>query len=139
MYTSGQFYHSLQYECLTYLGGWKGVGRLISDRMSYRNHYMCSGEATSIMKSTNIFSLVIRANISLWNRGLCKIIFIKYCMFSNLFILSFKTTVQINIWIMQFIYFSRPKIELRTEQCNTMIYILYIQFKEKNTSFVIHK
>jgi len=25
------------------------VGRLISDRMSYRNHYMCSGEATSII------------------------------------------------------------------------------------------
>ena len=22
-------------------------GRLISDRMSYKNHYMCSGEATS--------------------------------------------------------------------------------------------
>ena len=45
--SSGQFY-SLQYESLTYLGGWLGVGRLIkSDRMSYRNHYMCSGEATS--------------------------------------------------------------------------------------------
>ena len=26
------------------------MGRLISDRMSYRNHYMCSGEATSVMK-----------------------------------------------------------------------------------------
>ena len=24
------------------------MGRLISDRMSYRNHYMCSGEATII-------------------------------------------------------------------------------------------
>ena len=24
------------------------MGRLIRDRMSYRNHYMCSGEATSI-------------------------------------------------------------------------------------------
>ena len=24
------------------------MGRLISDKMSYRNHYMCSGEATSI-------------------------------------------------------------------------------------------
>ena len=23
------------------------MGRLVSDRMSYRNHYMCSGEATS--------------------------------------------------------------------------------------------
>ena len=23
------------------------MGRLISDRMSYRNHYMCSGHATS--------------------------------------------------------------------------------------------
>ena len=43
---SGQFY-SPQYESLTYLGGWQGVGRLVSDRMSYRNHYMCSGEATS--------------------------------------------------------------------------------------------
>ena len=48
MYTSdpgGQFY-SLLYESSTYLGGQQGVGRLISDRMSYRNHYMCSGEAT---------------------------------------------------------------------------------------------
>ena len=44
--SSGQFY-SPQYESLKYLGGWKGVGRSISDRMSYRNHYMCSGEATS--------------------------------------------------------------------------------------------
>ena len=25
------------------------VGRFISDRMSYRNHYMCSGEATSMI------------------------------------------------------------------------------------------
>ena len=24
--------------------------RSISDRMSYRNHYMCSGEATSLLK-----------------------------------------------------------------------------------------
>ena len=50
MYTSdpsGQFY-SLQYESSTYLRGWWGMGRLISDRMSYRNHYMCSGEATSV-------------------------------------------------------------------------------------------
>ena len=49
MYTSdpsGQFY-SLQYESLTYLKGWLGVGRLISDRMSYRNDYMCSSKATS--------------------------------------------------------------------------------------------
>ena len=44
--SSGQFY-SLRYESLTYLGGWQGVGRSISDRMSYKNHYMCSGEATS--------------------------------------------------------------------------------------------
>ena len=27
-----------------------GGGRLISGRISYRNHYMCSGEATSIIK-----------------------------------------------------------------------------------------
>ena len=56
MYTSdpsGRF-HSLQYESSTYLRGWYGVGRLISDRMSYRNHYMCSGEATStIYRITN--------------------------------------------------------------------------------------
>ena len=45
-YSSGQFY-SLLCESLTNLGGWQGVGRLISNRMSYRNHYMCSGEATS--------------------------------------------------------------------------------------------
>ena len=28
-------------------GGQWAVGRSISDRLSYRNHYMCSGEATS--------------------------------------------------------------------------------------------
>ena len=44
--SSGQFY-SPQYESLMYFGGCLGVGRLISDRLSYRNHYMCSGEATS--------------------------------------------------------------------------------------------
>ena len=27
------------------------MGILISDRISYRNHYMCSGEATSIDKN----------------------------------------------------------------------------------------
>ena len=43
--SSGQFY-SLEYESLTYLGGWQGMGRSISDMMSYKNHYMCSGEAT---------------------------------------------------------------------------------------------
>ena len=49
MYTSNpssQFY-SLQCESSMYLQGWWEVGRLISDRMSYRTHYMCSGEATS--------------------------------------------------------------------------------------------
>ena len=25
------------------------MGRLISDRVSYKNHYMCSGEATSVI------------------------------------------------------------------------------------------
>ena len=44
--SSGQFY-SLEYESLTYVGGWQGMGRSISDRMSYRNHFMCSGEAAS--------------------------------------------------------------------------------------------
>ena len=39
--------YQLQYECLTYLGGQQGVGRSISNRLSYRNHYMCSGKATS--------------------------------------------------------------------------------------------
>ena len=34
--SSGQFY-SLQYEPLTYLGGWYGVGRSISDKLFYRN------------------------------------------------------------------------------------------------------
>ena len=28
------------------------MGRLISDRMSYRNHYICSGEATSVLYFT---------------------------------------------------------------------------------------
>ena len=44
------------------------MGRSISDRMSYRNHYMCSGEATSIIKDiikilskrlTFLFSIVL--------------------------------------------------------------------------------
>ena len=51
MYTgasSGQFY-SLQYESLSYLGGLSGVEGSISDRMSYKNHYMCSGEATIVV------------------------------------------------------------------------------------------
>ena len=57
MYTGATFYSigqfcSLQYESLTYLGGWLRVGRLISDRMSYRNQYMCSGKATSKDYST---------------------------------------------------------------------------------------
>ena len=30
------------------------MGRLIGDRMSYRNHYMCSGEATSHYQSTSL-------------------------------------------------------------------------------------
>ena len=51
---SGQFY-SLQYESLTYLGGWQGVVRW----MSYRNHYMCSGEATSIyLKQQDVIECV---------------------------------------------------------------------------------
>ena len=52
--SSGQFY-SLQYESLTYLGGWyRGwVWRSIRDRMSYRNQYMCSGEATSFLLRLN--------------------------------------------------------------------------------------
>ena len=29
------------------------MGRSISDRLSYRNHYMCSGEATSIYKHSH--------------------------------------------------------------------------------------
>ena len=53
--SSGEFY-SVQYESLTYLGGWEGVGRSIRDRMSYRNHYMCSCEATS-MKKNNTHSV----------------------------------------------------------------------------------
>ena len=30
------------------------MGRLISDRMSDKNHYMCSGEATSIIKRKRV-------------------------------------------------------------------------------------
>ena len=30
------------------------MGRSISDRMSYRNHYMCSGEATSNTNTNEI-------------------------------------------------------------------------------------
>ena len=36
------------------------MGRLISDRMSYRNHYMCSGEATSLYKSKNVFLMCLK-------------------------------------------------------------------------------
>ena len=32
----------------------RGVGRLISDRLSYKNHYMCSGEATSLFNSSSL-------------------------------------------------------------------------------------
>jgi len=48
MYTcdpSGQFY-SLQYERIWEVSRGR-VGSSISDRMSNRNHFMCSGEATS--------------------------------------------------------------------------------------------
>ena len=31
------------------------MGRLISNRMSYRNHYMCSGKATSQYCSTTFY------------------------------------------------------------------------------------
>ena len=56
--SSGQFY-SLLYESLTYLGGWQGVGISISERLSYRNHYMCSGEATSeILIQFNLLDLI---------------------------------------------------------------------------------
>ena len=34
---------------------WGGRGVIISDRMSYRNHYMCSGEATSRILSDKLF------------------------------------------------------------------------------------
>ena len=33
----------------------RGVGRLISDMMSYRNHYMCSDEATSYLNVNKSF------------------------------------------------------------------------------------
>ena len=52
--SSGQFYF-LQYESLTYLeAAWWGMERSISDRMSYRNHYMCGGEATSEYYNTSV-------------------------------------------------------------------------------------
>ena len=35
------------------------MGRLISDRMSYRNHYMCSGEATSLSIKAAVCQSVI--------------------------------------------------------------------------------
>ena len=36
------------------------MGRIISDRMSYRNHYMCSGGATSLYN--------FRLNISIFGQ-----------------------------------------------------------------------
>ena len=46
------------------------VGRSIRDRMSYRNHYICSGEATSkyYIDTFDIFCLV------LYNENVCLII-----------------------------------------------------------------
>ena len=55
--SSGQFY-SPQYESLTYFGSWQGVGRSINGRMSYRNHYMCSSEATSMVRKVKPFRMV---------------------------------------------------------------------------------
>ena len=78
MYTcdpSGQSY-SLQYESSTYLGGWYGVGRLISDRLTYRNHYMCSGEATSTSGSVTIGRVRVTAPLPLSKLGFD---FIFYC------------------------------------------------------------
>ena len=54
--SSGQSF-SLQYESLTYLGGWQRAGRSISDRMSYRNNYMCNTQ-----KQINIYFVYMRSN-----------------------------------------------------------------------------
>ena len=40
------------------MGGWLRVGGLIIDKMSYRNHYMCSGEATRYYE-INIVALTV--------------------------------------------------------------------------------
>ena len=48
-------------------GGLYGVGRLISDRMSYRNHYMCSGQATSTYINSKAFEFC--KTFKLRNRG----------------------------------------------------------------------
>ena len=59
MYTSdpsSQFY-SLQYESSTYLGGWYGVGRLISGRLSYRKVSRCPFDNHSIIIKTTILFL----------------------------------------------------------------------------------
>ena len=40
--------------------------RLISDRMSYRNHYMCSGEANSIILfHLNLSYIIIYSDIAI--------------------------------------------------------------------------
>ena len=61
-------FSSLQYESLKYLGGWQGVERSISDSMSYKNHYMCSGEASSIDNNGNNFYNYCEIYIYQWLR-----------------------------------------------------------------------
>ena len=39
---------SMNLQCIWEVG--RGRGRLISNRMSYRNHYMCNGEVTCILQ-----------------------------------------------------------------------------------------
>ena len=41
------------------------LGRLISDRMSYKNHYMCSGKATSIVLYNQMFSTNTNNNFNI--------------------------------------------------------------------------
>ena len=45
------------------VGRMGGAGVIISDRMSYRNHYMCSGEATSILYSSSYFLCIQKCHI----------------------------------------------------------------------------
>ena len=45
------------------------MGRLISDRMSYRNHYMCSGEATS----TYYFITNVKMIFLAFQKNMCSI------------------------------------------------------------------
>ena len=47
------------------------MGILISDRISYRNHYICSDEATSEYRNKMMLIMLVDAVICIQYRSLC--------------------------------------------------------------------